>query len=149
MSKRNRRTTEEIFGLASHILSAAFALTFLLLLYFAYTDSYRTLLRLLLFSAIPFLLVSALRYLLAMPRPSRPGGKTQKKSHSFPSRHAYSAFFIATLAFAFRAALIYALYPLAILLSVARVLLGFHYPRDVVAGAFLGVILGILAILLI
>ncbi len=155
MSTRNRRTTEEKFRLISHILTATFALTYLLLLLLAYIssrayqDSYRLLLRVLLFSALPFLIVTALRYLIALPRPPRAEGEEQKKSHSFPSRHAYSAFFIATLAFAFGQSAIYVLYPMAILLSVSRVLAGFHYPRDVIAGAGLGVIFGILAILLI
>ncbi len=152
---RNRKTTEEKFRLISHILTAAFALTYLLLLLLAYIschaylDSFWLLLRILLFSAIPFLAVTALRYLIALPRPSRADGEVQKKSHSFPSRHAYSAFFIATLAFAFSQRAILVLYPMAILLSVSRVLAGFHYPRDVIAGAGLGVVFGILAILLI
>lgn len=155
MRTPSRQTTEEKFRLISHILTATFALTYLLLLLLAYIschayqDSYRLLLRILLFSAIPFLAVTALRYLIALPRPSRADGEVQKKSYSFPSRHTYSAFFIATLTFLFGGSAIYVLYPMAILLAVARVLAGLHYPRDVVAGAGLGVIFGILAILLI
>ena len=148
MPRPYRRTSKERYRLISHILSATLAFVYLLFLLLAYIHSLALVLRILLLSAVPFLLVTGLRHLIALPRPERRDGTPQKKSHSFPSRHAYSAFFIATLSFGFGNSLIYALYPAAILLATVRVLAGYHYPRDVVGGAFFGVAFGLLAIVL-
>lgn len=69
-----------------------------------------------------------------VPRKDGQGGR------SFPSRHAFSAFLIATM-FAIVLQSFVGTVPLllAALLACARVLEGVHFPRDVVAGAVLGV----------
>jgi undecaprenyl-diphosphatase len=64
-------------------------------------------------------------------------------SLSFPSAHALSSFAVATAMFrvdpATAGALVFAL-----ALSLGRPYLGMHYPSDVLAGAVLGVILGLI-----
>ncbi len=129
--------------LLCHILTFGFAAAFVTCAVFAGFDSLLLLLKLLAFSLIPFLLVTLLRHLFAAKRPEN----AKKASPSFPSRHAYSAFYIATLFFYFSAVATYILLPFAILLATLRVLLGHHYPKDVVAGAFLGVIAAIISII--
>ncbi len=70
------------------------------------------------------------------------------KSFSMPSGHAITSFaFAAPLFYLTRGyiALIWRLYPmvLASLIAFSRVYLGVHYPTDVLAGAFLGALIGL------
>ena len=137
----------QLFG---HILTAGFAAAYITFAVLSLLETPLLLLKLLVFSAIPFLLVTLMRRLFSAKRPYQDGTTPPPRrgtNDSFPSRHAYSAFFVATIAFHFSALTSYILLPLAILLSVMRVIAGYHYPRDVVAGAFLGVIAGILTLL--
>jgi decaprenylphosphoryl-5-phosphoribose phosphatase len=64
-------------------------------------------------------------------------------SLSFPSAHALSSFAVATAMFRVDPATAGALV-VALLLSLGRPYLGMHYPSDVVAGAILGLLLGLL-----
>ncbi len=132
-------------------LRLAFTLWFLLLLlHYASQDPFWAL-GLLLSFAVPFFLVGLLRRVLAFPRPYQSEDFTaavprQRTNDSFPSRHAFSAFAIATLtfpAFPIAGAL---LGVLAILLATLRVLVGIHYPRDVIVGGILGVLCGTIGI---
>ena len=64
---------------------------------------------------------------------------------SFPSKHAVFAFFIATFVFGFNKRAAYGLFILAILVCLGRVLVGVHYPLDVLVGAIFGAVMGCLA----
>jgi membrane-associated phospholipid phosphatase len=64
-------------------------------------------------------------------------------SLSFPSAHAFSSFAVATAMFRVDPATAGA-FVIAIALSLGRPYLGMHYPSDVLAGAFLGLILGLI-----
>jgi membrane-associated phospholipid phosphatase len=69
---------------------------------------------------------------------------------SFPSGHTTQTFFMMTLAIShFELPLIVALglYAIAGLVAFTRVYLGVHYPRDVIAGAILGLLWGGLGVL--
>ena len=99
--------------------------------------------------AIPFLLVTLVRLLVKAPRPIEIfdfyGADVKKKnSHSFPSRHAFSAFAIGVLALFFHFTLGLITVALAALMSVSRVFLGKHFPRDVIAGGLIGIISSLL-----
>jgi membrane-associated phospholipid phosphatase len=66
---------------------------------------------------------------------------------SFPSGHTTQAFFMATFAighFQLPVAVAAILYGVAAIVGITRVYLGVHYPRDVMAGAILGLIWGTL-----
>jgi undecaprenyl-diphosphatase len=69
----------------------------------------------------------------------------QPSTYSFPSGHSASSFAAATvLAFALtrrRAAITWAL---AVAVASSRIYIGVHYPLDVVVGALVGVLLGVL-----
>ena len=98
---------------------------------------------------VPFLLVSRVRVFIDAKRPYEvydfykiePKGK---KGHSFPSRHAFSAFAIATLTLFVYPAFASVLLLFAVGMCVCRVLLGIHFIRDVVAGGLVGVICSLL-----
>src|SRR6478609_963160 len=64
-------------------------------------------------------------------------------SLSFPSAHALSSFAVATAMVRVDSAMAGALV-VALAISLCRPYLGMHYPSDVLAGAFLGVALGLL-----
>ena len=57
---------------------------------------------------------------------------------SFPSGHTLHAVCFSTLAIGAFPALAWLLVPLALLIALSRVVLGLHYPSDVLAGAVLG-----------
>ena len=100
---------------------------------------------------MPFLAVSAVRFLINAPRPYELYDfyeKKPKEKHgkSFPSRHVYSAFVIATLAFVYSIPLGVSLALIGVSLAAARVLLGIHFIRDVLCGALIGTVSGLIGI---
>ena len=109
---------------------------------------------LLLFSAIPFVIVTVVRKFINAPRPYElytfyKIPPKEKRGQSFPSRHVFSAFIIATLIIPASIPLAAALFTVGICLAASRVLLGMHFIRDVLAGALIGIISGILGIIII
>lgn len=66
--------------------------------------------------------------------------------YSFPSGHTLHAVSFTTLAVSSFPELAVLLIPFAVLVAVSRVVLGLHYPTDVVAGALIGAILAALSI---
>jgi membrane-associated phospholipid phosphatase len=64
-------------------------------------------------------------------------------SLSFPSAHAFSSFAVATAMFRVDPATAGA-FVVALALSLGRPYLGMHYPSDVLAGALLGIVLGLI-----
>ena len=74
----------------------------------------------------------------------------QALGRSFPSGHTSQAFFMATLmARHFHASFwaVFLLYSIALLVGMTRMYVGAHYPRDVMGGAVLGTVWGIMAAL--
>ncbi|MCE4553100.1 phosphatase PAP2 family protein [Pelomonas cellulosilytica] len=67
---------------------------------------------------------------------------------SFPSGHALHAFAFALLLSAFHPALAPLLWSFAVLVGLARVVLGLHFPSDVLSGALIGSVTAALALLL-
>ncbi len=145
-------------SLALKIISYAAVLIFIsayaLLLYLSYRNGgIWAAVRLAALSALPFAVVTVVRGLIDAPRPYelytfyevKPKGKAGR---SFPSRHVFSAVMLATIAIPTSVPLAAALYALAAALAIARVLLGIHFIRDVLAGAAIGAVSGALAILI-
>lgn len=58
--------------------------------------------------------------------------------YSFPSGHTLHAVLFTTIAVAWFPALAAVLIPLAMLIALSRVVLGLHYPTDVLVGALIG-----------
>ncbi len=76
---------------------------------------------------------------------------SRARGRSFPSGHTSQAFFVASMFihhFELNLGPTLALYGLAALVGFTRIYLGAHYPRDVLAGAVLGEVWGLLAVLI-
>ena len=116
---------------------------------------YRELLLLLAVSGIPFLVISLVRHILNVQRPYEiidfaPFEKMREKrktGRSFPSRHVFSAFLIGTLVIAYSASLGTVALFVGTLIAIERVLLGIHFPKDVIVGGILGIISGVIGLL--
>jgi undecaprenyl-diphosphatase len=81
----------------------------------------------------------------ASPHGIRLGGVALDR-YSFPSGHTLHAVAFTTVAVAHHGELAWVLVPLASLVALSRVVLGLHYPTDVVAGGVLGGGLGAAAL---
>ena len=139
--------------LISHTAVILSVLSYGALLFLSFYNSVYEGVFVLLSAAIPFLAVSVLRMWINAPRPYElydfyENKPKEKKGRSFPSRHVYSAFVIATLAFVYSVPLGIALAFIGVSLAASRVLLGIHFIRDVVCGAAVGVVSGLIGIFL-
>lgn len=96
---------------------------------------------------ITFVLLSLIRKKLARKRPYelydiRPVNGRKKTGDSFPSRHMFSIFLIATLFYSVIPWCGIFLYVCGLLLAVIRVVGGIHFPKDVICGAIIGAACG-------
>jgi len=98
-----------------------------------------------------FALVSLLRKTINAPRPYevfdiKPLIIKDTVGQSFPSKHVYSSFAIAMCWLSFSFALGAILVALAFCIACIRVVGGVHFPKDVAAGALIGLAFGTLAL---
>ena len=137
------------FKIISSISVIFSVLSYCVLLFLSFYHSIYEGVSVLLSAALPFFAVGFIRMMIDAPRPyelydfylDKP---KEREGRSFPSRHAYSVFVIATIAFNYSIALGIGLTLFGIALSVSRVLLGIHFIRDVVCGGLVGVISGLI-----
>lgn len=66
--------------------------------------------------------------------------------NSFPSRHTIAYMSVAAVVYVFFPVIGYGLSITALLAGVGRVVLGYHWPSDIVVGAILGAIIGFLTV---
>lgn len=105
--------------------------------------------RVLLAPGISFVFVSIFRHYVNTPRPYEvadfePIIEKETTGNSFPSRHVFSIFVIATTLYFISKPLGILLMIAGVLLAILRVVGGVHFPRDVIAGAIIGIVSGIL-----
>lgn len=89
------------------------------------------------------ILYKALKNKISRPRPFRQSPLIScfiapLDEHSFPSGHAMHAFAFGIVSCIYYPELMWIIVPFAALVSMSRVVLGIHYPSDVVVGATLG-----------
>lgn len=125
---------------------------FALAVWHGYTLSPLSAVKVCVICGVPFVVVSLVRRFINLPRPYEvysfyETAPKKKSGSSFPSRHAFSVFVIGTvMLFAYPIAAS-VLLSLGVVLCVCRVLTGIHFIRDVVTGALLGVISGLVGVL--
>jgi membrane-associated phospholipid phosphatase len=93
--------------------------------------------------------VLVIKFIVRRERPQGEWGSIYRNTdpHSFPSGHAARAFLIAVVASALAPLwLVILLWVWAPLVSLARVAMGVHYLSDVIAGAILGAIVGLIGL---
>lgn len=105
-------------------------------------------------AGISFFCVSIFRKIYNKKRPYEaleiePLIKKKKKGNSFPSRHVFSVFVIAMCWFCYIPVVGVILMVAGVFMAWVRVIGGVHYPIDVVAGALLGLISGVIGLILI
>ena len=104
------------------------------------------------FTLIPLctlILVTVARILINAQRPYEKYGYTpvvhkSTKGKSFPSRHTVSAFIIAMAFMYLDVKLGVIMLVVATIIGIVRVLAGVHFIRDVISGAAMGLVIGIL-----
>lgn len=108
----------------------------------------------LLTAGISFVLVSLFRKIYNKKRPYEalditPLIQKDKNGQSFPSRHVFSVFVIAMCWFFYFPVVGILLFLAGMVMAWIRVIGGVHYPVDVISGALIGIISGIIGLFLI
>jgi len=121
------------------------------LLYLGFSEGWGSeiFLRFMLIPLITLILVTVVRSIINARRPYEvydytPVVRKATKGKSFPSRHTVSAFIIAMAFLYINAKLGAVMLIIAAAIGVVRVLAGVHFIRDVVSGALLGILAGVL-----
>ncbi|MDO4486735.1 MAG: phosphatase PAP2 family protein [Bacillota bacterium] len=107
------------------------------------------LIRAVLVPGISFIIVSVFRKMYDAPRPyvvfDTPSViKKETLGKSFPSRHIFSIFIIASTVFRFFPTAGVLLGTAGVVMAASRVLGGVHFPKDVIAGAVVGIIFSVI-----
>lgn len=93
--------------------------------------------------AVNLLIYKIVKRCIARPRPYRscPGIRACVRSldeHSFPSGHTMHSVAFALILISYYPAWGYLVWPFALLVAASRIILGLHYPSDVLVGAAVG-----------
>ena len=146
-------TVTEALKVLSHLIGALAIYAYgWLLLMTLHGEGLVALLHVLLVTAAPFFTVSLLREWICAPRPyelytfyeKRP---KRKSGRSFPSRHVFSIVLIGFIFTTLSVPIGIGIIASALLLAILRVLLGIHFIRDVVAGAIMGTVAGVIGLI--
>ena len=132
----------------NQLLTGVVFLVYPLYLAVLFIESDPKLLRAVLVPAISFVLVTVFRKIVNAPRPYEkfdipPVIDKDTKGKAFPSRHVFSVFIIAVTIFCSHPGPGIVIGLIGVAMSVIRVLGGVHEVRDVVAGAVVGLVCGI------
>ena len=137
----------------NHILTLTGFIVYPAILIYLFYKKSRKLKAYLLIPAVAFSLVSVFRKRWNRPRPYENPEihtltKREKKGQSFPSRHLFSYFLISVLLKSLCPPAGILMMISGVILAAIRVILGVHYPSDVMAGMLLGLFSGWITILL-
>ena len=145
--RRNEKALKGLTYLNRGMTALVFAAYPLLLLYLFVTESKKCF-PCVLIPAVSFVLVSLFRRWYSAGRPYEllditPLIPKDTRGKSFPSRHVFSVFIIGMTFSYVKRTLGLAVFFIGILTAFVRVIGGVHFPKDVAAGAALGVLFGL------
>lgn len=147
---RKTKHGEKVIVFLNQFLTEIVYIAFFYLLFqLILAHRYEEFIRIVLVTGISFVLVSIIRHFIDAERPYTkynftPMVQKEKKGDSMPSRHVFSAFVIGM------AYMYVSVFPGSVLLvvgtgmAIIRVIVGVHFPRDVIAGAVIGIIAGLI-----
>lgn len=150
---RKRESGAKILYVMDKIITGSIFLAYpALLLFLAVTKRYDDLIFYILVPAVSFLVVSLFRKKYSAPRPYEVLGicpliKKTTKGKSFPSRHVFSVFIIGMTFLDWNMWFGTIILICGVLLAYIRVVGGVHFPKDVAAGALLGILCGLFYII--
>lgn len=150
---RERASLTRALKIFSHGVSVLAVAAFLYLSFAAIRVSAYELMKLLVTLGVPFVILSVVRRVINAPRPYElydfyDAPPKAKCGSSFPSRHAHSSIAIGTVLCFCSPILGSVLLLFGCLMCCARVLLGIHFIRDVLAGAVTGAVSSLLGALI-
>ena len=154
-SVKEKKHLERMLVFANQILTGIVYICFVVLLFaLGYKREFPELIRIVLVCGISFIAVSVFRFFFNAKRPYamygyEPVVAKEKEGQSMPSRHVFSAFVIA-MAFAYinwKFSIIF--FVVATLIAIHRVIVGVHFIKDVVVGALIGLISGVIGFFII
>lgn len=140
--------TKRIIGL-NQIFTGVVFMVYPLYMVMLYVEKDPKLMKAIFVPAVSFVLVTIFRKMINVPRPYEkfeipPVIEKDTKGKSFPSRHVFSVFIIAVAIFYSHPGPGILIALIGIAMAVIRVLGGVHEPRDVIAGAVIGLVCGVL-----
>ena len=139
--------TKRIIGL-NQIFTGVVFMVYPLYMVMLYVEKDPKLMKAIFVPAVSFVLVTIFRKMINVPRPYEkfeipPVIEKDTKGKSFPSRHVFSVFIIAVAIFYSHPGPGILIALIGIVMAVIRVLGGVHEPRDVIAGAAIGLVCGV------
>lgn len=151
---RATRYGEKIVVFINKLLTEIVYIAFFALLANLALHRDKDIIRIVLVTGISFVLVSVSRHFIDAERPYikynfAPLVQKEKKGESMPSRHVFSAFVIGVAFLYMNVALGIIMLIIGTLMAVTRVVVGVHFPRDVIAGAVIGILSGTIGFYLI
>ena len=147
-----RRNWSRLFGAISRLGDGIFWYTLMIVLLLVYgAAAIQPVLHMLGIGILATLLYSALKKALSRPRPFVKDphlclSVAPLDKFSFPSGHTMHATSFTLLAVHYYPGLLWILGPFALAVAASRMILGLHYPSDVLAGATLGIGLATLSL---
>lgn len=151
---RRPRWLDWIMLAITQLGNGAFAFGLALVLFF--TRERRVAYELVLGSLTAWLVVEVIKASVRRPRPFEKISQARivgyrEIGRSFPSGHTTQVFFLVTLLvqhYPFVGWAVLCLYLVAVMVGITRMYVGAHYPRDVLAGAMLGLVWGLAGIII-
>ena len=139
--------TKRIVSL-NQILTGVVFMVYPLYMVMLYLEKDPKLMKAIFVPAVSFVLVTIFRKMINVPRPYEKFGippviEKDTKGKSFPSRHVFSVFIIAVTIFCSHPGPGILIALIGVAMAVIRVLGGVHEPRDVIAGAVIGLVCGV------